>query len=87
MVGFAAFLLWAILVLAIGGGLFLIGDLLRLSYKERMTLAGQGYGARVRPPSVYPSQAELRSLEPRRHASPQPAAFPAGSACNERRAA
>jgi hypothetical protein len=52
MIGFATFALRMILVLAIGGGLFLIVSLLRLSYKERSTLAGQGYGARVRPQPV-----------------------------------
>lgn len=49
MLGFAAFALRAIVVLAIGGGLFLIVGLLRLSYKERSTLAGQGYGAGTKP--------------------------------------
>ena len=49
MLGFVAFALRAILALAIGGGLLLIVSLLRLSYKERSTLAGQGYGAGMRP--------------------------------------
>ena len=63
MLGFAAFLLRLILVLAIGGGLFLIVTLLRLSNKERKTLAGQGYSARIRPPQpAQPSRAELRSI-------------------------
>ena len=71
MLGVAAFLLRLILVLAIGGGLFLIVTLLRLSYKERKTLAGQGYGARIRPPQpAYPSRTELRAIENRRPAKP-----------------
>jgi hypothetical protein len=49
MVGFAEVLTWAALVLAIGGGLFILGALVLLSVKERRDLAGQGYGARIRP--------------------------------------
>ena len=52
MIGIAAFVLRMILVLAIGGGLFLIARLLWLSYRERSALAAQGYGARIRPQPV-----------------------------------
>jgi hypothetical protein len=58
MIGFATFALRIILVLAIGGGLFLIARLLWLSYKERATLAAQGYGAGIRPPQ--PERREKR---------------------------
>ena len=62
MLEVAAFLLRAVLVLAIGGGLFLIISLLRLSYAERGKLAGQGYGARIR--QALPARAEHAEVIP-----------------------
>lgn len=50
MLDFAELLVWALLVLAISGGAFLIGALLCLSLKEPKNLAGQGYGTRVEVP-------------------------------------
>jgi hypothetical protein len=49
MVAVAAFVLWTILILAIGGCMVLLVSLVWLSYRERSTLAGQGYCARTRP--------------------------------------
>jgi hypothetical protein len=46
--GFAEFAVWAMMVVAICGCLFVLAQLLRLSIKERKTMAGSGYGARVR---------------------------------------
>ena len=65
MIGFATFALRMLLVLAIGGGLFLIARLLWLSYGERSTLAAQRYGARVRPQPVRREQrAEQSDRQP-----------------------
>jgi hypothetical protein len=79
MLGFAAFVLRGILGLAIGGGLFLIVSLLRLSYKERSTLASQGYGARIRPPQPArrPSM-QIPSIGDGRHHGQMVAAGPYG---------
>lgn len=48
MFGLAEFAVTVVMVLAICGGLFVLGDLVRLSVRERKTLAGAGYSARVR---------------------------------------
>jgi hypothetical protein len=85
MVGFVAFMLRAMLLLAIGGSLFLVGDLLRLSYKEPKTLAGQGYSARIKPGSAYPDPAELHSIVPRLHSSYQAMTADTGLAGSGRR--
>jgi hypothetical protein len=79
MLGFAAFVLWMILILAIGGSLFLIVDLLRFTYKERSTLASQGYGARIRPPQPArrPSM-QIPSIGDGRHHGQMVAAGPYG---------
>ena len=84
MVGFAAFMLRAILVVVIGG-LFFVGDLLRSSYEERKKLSGQGYGALARPESACLSPARLRVIAPCPRASHQPRTAHTGLAGNERR--
>jgi hypothetical protein len=67
MIGFAAFALRMILVLATGGGIFLIARVLWLSYKERSTLAAQGYSASIRSPQ--PERREKRP-DPIEHRPP-----------------
>lgn len=63
MLGFVTFVLRMVLVLAIGGGLFVIVSLLRLSFKERSALAAQGYSARRGPPEpAHASRAQLQSI-------------------------